>query len=259
MRAPVRDTSADVRTRSVFRFVVVATGGLFLDPALTGVLTPAWSYLFGAPVPDDAFTPEVSSFAPTAVLPSASSAAACTTAPSASSPFSVKLYSSPNFFTFGFAYDWCITGGKWRCSGEDHFSALKAPRHRERCALLAAWSVSQLPALSKPVVEGRFEIQYGVTSETPDYVPIIGTPRPDSRVCYLLGCNALGQSILTYAATLVPGILGFRSLDKFQKQALDLMSIRRFALLPVVQGTAELRTDSSTQATTTPASISAKL
>ena len=188
------------------RHVVMATGGLFLDPALAGVMQPSWSYLFG--VPDDG-EPTDRDGTP---------------------------YSSPNFFSFGFGVDWCITGGMWRCSGEDHFSALKAPRPHERCAALAKWSVQQMPSLAPAIAAGRVETQYGVTSETPDYVPIVGTPTPASRVCYLLGCNALGQSILSYAATLVPGILGFAPLTDVQQKRLELMSIRRFALLPVVRG-----------------------
>ncbi len=64
----------------------------------------------------------------------------------------------------------------------------------------------------------------------------MGKPRPDSRVCYLLGCNALGQSILTYAGLLVPGLLGLAPLTPTQRQGLDLMAISRFSLLPVVRG-----------------------
>ncbi len=64
----------------------------------------------------------------------------------------------------------------------------------------------------------------------------MGKPRPDSSVCYLLGCNALGQSILTYAALLVPGILGLSPLTDLQRDSLDFMAISRFSLLPVVRG-----------------------
>ena len=31
------------------------------------------------------------------------------------------------------------------------------------------------------------EQQYGIYSETPDKIPLVGTTRPDSHICYLLG------------------------------------------------------------------------
>jgi glycine/D-amino acid oxidase-like deaminating enzyme len=80
--------------------VVVATGGLFLDHRLAGILRPCWSYLSAIPV-----APGV---APTA------GPGQCMEAPN-----------SPNFFTYGFTHDWSVTGGLLRVSGEDHFSALK--------------------------------------------------------------------------------------------------------------------------------------
>lgn len=184
------------------RNVIVATGGLFLDPALAGVMSPSWSFLVGMPDPTA----------------------------------TAERRSSPNYYSFGFGCDWCITDGAWRVSGEDHFSALKAPRFQERCAALVDWSVKHKPALAASVEAGKVETQYGVTSETPDYLPLVGKPRPDSSVCYLLGCNALGQSILTYAALLVPGILGLSPLTDLQRDSLDFMAISRFSLLPVVRG-----------------------
>ena len=41
-----------------------------------------------------------------------------------------------------------------------------------------------------------------------DYAPIVGTARRGSGVCYVVGCNAWGQAAMSYAASLVPGILG---------------------------------------------------
>ena len=81
------------------------------------------------------------------------------------------------------------------------------------------------------------ENQYGVYSETSDKVPIVGTATPQSHICYLLGCNAWGQTVLSYASTLIPGILGFKPLTIEDKLSLSLLTVRRFQLLPCVQGT----------------------
>jgi glycine/D-amino acid oxidase-like deaminating enzyme len=86
------------------------------------------------------------------------------------------------------------------------------------------------------VAQDAYARQYGVYSETPDAVPLVGQVSPHSRVCYLLGCNALGQAVLSYAATLVPGLLGYRDLTDPEREAMELMSVRRFSLLPAVQG-----------------------
>lgn len=58
------------------------------------------------------------------------------------------------------------------------------------CGRMAEWTYARFPQLdrSAPAV-GRA----GVYSETPDLLPIFGPPRPGSRLCYLVGCNAWGQ------------------------------------------------------------------
>jgi len=55
---------------------------------------------------------------------------------------------------------------------------------------MAEWTYDRFPQLDRtqPSV-GRA----GVYSETPDLLPIFGPPRPGSRLCYLVGCNAWGQ------------------------------------------------------------------
>jgi len=55
-----------------------------------------------------------------------------------------------------------------------------------------------------------------------------------SKVCYLLGCNAWGQAVLSYTATLVPGLLGYTPMTEEQSDLFELVSVRRFALLPSV-------------------------
>ena len=196
-------------------FVVLATGGLFLHSSLVGVMNPCWSYLVSIPEP------------------------AAATATAAAAPHkSISSPHSPNFFTWGFTHDWCLTNGHMRVSGEDHFSALKAPRMDKRCASLADWTYGKYPYLAVAADGGEvasYGKQYGIYSETPDKLPLVGLPNPASRVCYLLGCNAWGQASLSYAASLVPGILGFAELDGQQRESLNLLSIQRFPLLPIVK------------------------
>lgn len=204
-------------------YVVLATGGLFTDPSLSGVLSPCYSYLVSIKVPvveqgsltdsEEEHTPRNSNQSTPLPAPN-----------------------SPNFFNWGFSHDWCITNGYMRMSGEDHYSALKAPRCQNRCASLAKWTVTKFPYLKDEQGQYTYHGQYGVYSETPDMVPLVGLPNPNSRVCYLVGCNAMGQASLGYAASLVPGILGYKPLDEEQEDLLSLLTITRFALLPVVRG-----------------------
>jgi glycine/D-amino acid oxidase-like deaminating enzyme len=217
--------------RITSKHVIVATGGLSTnDLNLSGILRPCWSYLVAMPHPEaspnDHAGPCFSDGTP-------------------------KF--SPNFVTWGFTHDWCWTNGAVRISGEDHYSALKPPRSAERCASLANWTCRAYPHVfrrdqqqaqdergecrtEEPVALDAYARQYGVYSETPDAVPLVGQVSPHSRVCYLLGCNALGQAVLSYAAMLVPGLLGYRDLTDPEREAMALMSVQRFSLLPAVQG-----------------------
>mmetsp|Transcript_34388 Transcript_34388/g.34970 ORF Transcript_34388/g.34970 Transcript_34388/m.34970 type:complete len:280 (+) Transcript_34388:2-841(+) len=105
-----------------------------------------------------------------------------------------------------------------------------------------------------------FPQQYGLYSETVDMVPIVGTvvlegddndndhengnldvdnqqerkrrKKETTNVCYLVGCNAWGQTILSYCATLVPGLLGYEEFTDQQREILHLVSIRRFTCFP---------------------------
>ncbi|KAG7337489.1 FAD dependent oxidoreductase [Nitzschia inconspicua] len=180
--------------------VVVATGALFQLPDLNGLLMPCYSYLVHVPISTE-----------------------------------TNRDFSPNFFTWGFTHDWCFTNGKVRISGEDHFSAYKPPHATERCSRLAEWTLQQYKCSDNDWDVSSFPQQYGLYSETPDMVPLVGPIRKDSRICYLLGCNAWGQAILSYCASLVPGVFGFDSLDERQQEILELVSIQRFQELPANQ------------------------
>lgn len=205
------------------KHVIMATGGLYQNiPHLNGLLRPCYSYLVHVPVNDQ-------------------QQAASTTTPTTTT--NNKCDFSANFFTWGFSHDWCFTKGKIRCSGEDHFSAYKPPKLHERCANLSQWTHERYhhddtPSSSVETLVERWKDipqQYGVYSETPDMAPLIGQLTKESRICYLLGCNAWGQTILSHCASLVPGLLGLRDLSDNEKESLKLVSIRRFTDLPKTQ------------------------
>ena len=189
--------------------VVMATGALFQDPRLYGILKPCYSYLVHVPIStnqrDDG---------------------------------TFVCQDSPNFFTWNFTHDWCFTKGAVRTSGEDHFSAYKDPQSVERCRNLSRWTLEQYdcPRTTNDDDDEEFwqsiPQQYGLYSETPDMAPLIGHLTKQSRICYLLGCNAWGQTILSYCSSLVPGLLGYQDLSESQHDCLKLVSIKRFCNLP---------------------------
>jgi len=191
----------------IAKHVVVATGGLWQVPELNGILKPCYSYLVH--------------------VPCVGSKHACET--------------SSNFFTWGFSHDWCFTRGKVRNSGEDHFSAYKDPKLRERCGNLIRWTLEEYGCEPMASYDDITQ-QHGVYSETPDNVPLIGSFKDaatdgagatgSNTICYLLGCNAWGQTVLSYTSSLVPGLLGYKPLTDSQLDCMKLFSIRRFTQLP---------------------------
>jgi glycine/D-amino acid oxidase-like deaminating enzyme len=187
--------------------VVVATGAFFQDPNLHGILKPCYSYLVNVPISID--------------NPS-------------------HCQESSNFFTWGFSHDWCFANGAVRISGEDHFSAYKPPHLLERSDRLSKWALQQYEIDIQNIGCDSFPQQYGLYGETPDMVPLIGKLHKDSRVCYLTGCNAWGQTILSYCASLVPGMLELTDLTKEQQDILKLVQIQRFSKLPAVDSSAIL-------------------
>ena len=176
--------------------VVVATGALHRHASLNGLLKPCYSYLVHVPTSTN------------------------------------SCQDSPNFFTWGFTHDWCYTNGKIRISGEDHFSAYKPPLLEQRCANLSKWTLEQYDCHVDEQGIASYPQQYGLYSETPDMAPLIGPLKSAPNVCYLLGCNAWGQAILSYCSSLVPGLLGYKDLTESQQDALELVSIGRFSELP---------------------------
>ncbi len=175
---------------------LVATGAMHIDKHLAGILTPRYSYLAALPYRE----------------PGAAGGMA--------SP------DSPNFFTFGFSHDWCVDDNFVRVSGEDHFSALKSPRVKERCGRLAQWTWEKYPYLESGL---PYPTKYGTYSETADFMPLVGTTDDSSRVCYTVGCNAWGQASLSAASAMAPALLGYREFTAEEDRAARLFSIRRFS------------------------------
>jgi FAD dependent oxidoreductase len=240
----------DSGMRLYSRHVVVATGAFFLpsnkqqqqhasdttalaaaaagllSPTIASLLKPCYSYLVHVPILD-----ATSGSHPVDTL----------------SP--MVIHNSSNFVTWGFTHDWCYVDGAVRTSGEDHYSAYKEDAHSaERCAKLIdwTWQIYHVHDANR-CAHDTVPQQCGIYSETPDYVPLVGSVQcrgaavPDqddescSPICYLVGCNAWGQAILSYAASLIPGLLGYRPLTDDERDTLRLLSIRRFSQLPVYE------------------------
>ena len=130
-----------------------------------------------------------------------------------------------NFFTLGFSHDWCVSDGYVRISGEDHYCGLKAPRYEERCGRLADWGFTKYPYLNrdKPV-----QFKYGVYSETPDHMPLVGSMHDDENIYYMVGCNACGQASFAAAASITPSLLGYAPWTDLGKRIHGLFNIRRY-------------------------------
>ena len=175
---------------------IIATGGMYMDKLLAGILTPRYSYLAALPHRDPG--PMGGMQAP----------------------------NSANFFTLGFSHDWCVTDNFVRISGEDHYSGLKSPRAKQRCGRLAQWGWEKYPYLE---FGADYPSTYGIYSETPDFMPLVGKPDSSSRVCYMVGCNAWGQAPLSAAAALAPALLGYSEMSEVEQSTADLFSIRRFS------------------------------
>ncbi len=181
------------------KHVVLATGGMYIDNTLAGVLSPCYSYLSALPHREPGKDGGMSGG---------------------------SSGNSPNFFTFGFSHDWCVTDGVIRVSGEDHYSGLKSPRAELRCGRLATWCHEKYPYIDS---KAPYKTRYGIYAETSDHLPVIGSAQPESKVTYLVGCNAWGQAQLSAAAALTPALLGYKAMDAEEARSYQLFNIRRFS------------------------------
>eukprot|EP01104_Vermistella_antarctica_P007941 TRINITY_DN196_c0_g1_i2.p1 TRINITY_DN196_c0_g1~~TRINITY_DN196_c0_g1_i2.p1 ORF type:complete len:483 (-),score=101.76 TRINITY_DN196_c0_g1_i2:311-1759(-) len=214
--------------------VVVATGGRFHNRDLAGLLRPCWSYLTCIPA-----TPKTTTSTTEADVGSGdgdgdgdggdggdgeedTSRVILEGSGMMESPY------SPNFISWGSeAMDWCVSDAQVRISGEDHFSAMKPPQTEKRCQNMMDWLHDRYPYLP-PKEEVNTTFHSGVYSETPDDLPLVGKFQHDSRICYVVGCNAWGQATLSYSAALVPGILGYTQMTDDEVVKATFLSPARF-------------------------------
>ena len=218
------DTKTQRRHRIYCRHVIVAIGGLSVPRGcciedLYGIIRPCYSYLAHVPMKNPMVCQLVNKKA--------------TTEDEHASYGNRLVQRSPNFFTWNFTHDWCYTDPYHiRVSGEDHYSARKDPRQPQRCENLIRWTYEQYQRNDK---NGNIEIetipqQSGIYTETPDCAPVVGSiaSDKDNTICYIVGCNAWGQAILSHAATLVPPLLGLRPMTDTEHDAMKVLSIQRF-------------------------------
>jgi glycine/D-amino acid oxidase-like deaminating enzyme len=170
--------------------VVTATNGFSIAPALQGLVRPHWSFVlcFRDPGPN-----------------------------------------TPNAWTFSRQYIYftrqdnvLLVGGedrRIRSTGGRYLVDERGPLAR-----LRAWALRKLPRLSgRPPCASH----YGVFARTSDELPIVGRRSAQSPISYLIGCNGVGQTMLTYAASLMPGILGYAPLTARQRRHAEFLSARR--------------------------------
>lgn len=72
---------------------------------------------------------------------------------------------------------------------------------------------------------------FGVSANTQDEIPIIGKFFDESRLCYIVGCNSVGQSTLSFGASLIPYLIYSEfKMDANQKKIAELVSPKRKTL-----------------------------
>jgi glycine/D-amino acid oxidase-like deaminating enzyme len=84
-----------------------------------------------------------------------------------------------------------------------------------------------------PETSGKTPIanHFGVSANTKDEIPIIGKFSDKSRLCYIVGCNSVGQSTLSYGASLILHLLYPQlKMDEKQKRIAELVSPKRKTL-----------------------------
>jgi glycine/D-amino acid oxidase-like deaminating enzyme len=71
---------------------------------------------------------------------------------------------------------------------------------------------------------------FGIWAATKDAIPIVGRFDNKSNIYYCVGCNGIGHSLMTYAASIMPGILGNEKLGSQNQKLADFMSPQRSTL-----------------------------
>jgi len=62
------------------------------------------------------------------------------------------------------------------------------------------------------------DTHFGMLAKTKDERPIVGKFDNNSNIYYMTGCNGNGQSLFTEMAHIMPGIMGYRKLNKQEKR-----------------------------------------
>ncbi len=98
---------------------------------------------------------------------------------------------------------------------------------QERLEKLKGWASDFFHDAKKaqPICE-----HYGVFANTSDKLPVAGKFNDSSRISYLVGCNGVGQSMLSYGAYLLPGIMGYSALSEEENDLAELVSPLRDTL-----------------------------
>jgi glycine/D-amino acid oxidase-like deaminating enzyme len=73
-------------------------------------------------------------------------------------------------------------------------------------------------------------IHFGVYTKTKDELPLVGKFNNESRVSYILGCNAIGHTTYSLAATLMPSIMGYKNPSSEEEKFIEFLSPQRKTL-----------------------------
>ncbi len=99
---------------------------------------------------------------------------------------------------------------------------------QEEMKKLIKWANDNFPeTYGKSPIASHF----GVSADTKDEIPIIGKFSDKSRICYIVGCNSVGQSTLSYGASLIPYFINAKlNMDDKQKSLAEFVSPKRKSL-----------------------------
>lgn len=149
-----------------------------------------------------------------------------------STSFCLVIFTRGDLLTIG-----TFVNGNVRVSGEDHFSACKESNCQERCSNLIQWIFDRYRIAHSDKNEidagkiyshmnhGLIPQQYGIYSETPDFVPLVGSTSDniyEPTFCFFAGSNAWGEAILSYLASVVPAQLGYRPWTECEQDIYDI-------------------------------------
>ncbi len=135
---------------------------------------------------------------------------------------------TPNAFNYADDYfDWTRQDGVLQVGGCQEVPVCVPFDERQSLNKIVSWSKRTFTRLNDSDV---LLYHWGELAYTFDERPIVGKFDENSRVSYIVGCNAIGQSLLSYGASLLPGIIGRAELSDEQKRFCEFLSPRRATL-----------------------------